>query len=125
MPLKGLRNIPLSGVASAGSPHYLWHKLAAGTRLRMARARDYTKGSQRVTMMLCDGSILNTGSGPCVAADLTENYLVLNGDTWQKGQGDWVQWDGDVIIGDDLCYFVASFATPDADDVLYAWLGVE
>lgn len=123
--MKGLRFNQVSGVAAAGSATYLWARLPAGTILRMARARDYTKGSQRVTMLLCSKSLINTGSGPVVTGDLQEDYLVLNGDTWQKGQGDWVQWDGYIMIGDDLCYVVASFATPDAADRLYLALGVE
>ena len=103
----GLRKVSTLGAAIApGGTEYLWITLPVGVRLRLAAAQNSSVGSNRVTMFLCDPSLIDK-SGPVIRATPPFDFIPLNDDSVQGGLHDWVMFQGDEEISPGLNTLVA------------------
>lgn len=122
--MPGVRMLQSVGPAPTTDTQYVWLELPAGSYLVLAGGRNQTKGGQRVTLLLAPAGGISRNT-PVVTQAGPADYLPLQGDTWQKGPGDWVMYHGRLLIRQDLNILIASFFGPTTGDSLRLVAGVE
>lgn len=111
--------------ATVATASYIWLRLPIGRFLTRAAARNSGRGGGRITLLMSPASGIDQ-SAVLVAQAGPLDYMPLNGNTWQQGSGDWVEWQGKILVEPGSEILVAAFAAPlDVGNRLYLIGGVE
>lgn len=94
--------------ATGGNNVYLWMRLPAGKRLRKVAARDTQNGGRLIRLALCANGAINTSGGSVVLGGISADHFPLKCEA-QRGIGEWVEWEGDLLIGTQFPFAAAQY----------------